>query len=99
MLKKTFKGVLHEVKLLYGNGCMYEGKEYKSLSGVAKAIAGCNHNGLLFFGLIKRESKTEGAASSASCALPARAFNRSLTSGVAFPTCSSVGAASICCSK
>jgi hypothetical protein len=57
VLKKTYKGVLHEVTLSQDNGCSYEGKHYKSLSGVAKVIAGCNHNGMLFFGIIKRESR------------------------------------------
>jgi hypothetical protein len=66
VLAKTYKGAVHKVTLLQDNGCLYEGKQYKSLSGVAKAIAGCNHNGLLFFGLIKREPKAKAPDASTS---------------------------------
>lgn len=53
-LKRAVAGKEHVVRILE-KGCEHEGKQYGSLSAVAKAITGTNWNGLLFFGLIKRK--------------------------------------------
>lgn len=48
IIKKEYKGRVHDVKVLE-NGFEYEGKTYKTLSAVAKAITGAHWNGFLFF--------------------------------------------------
>ena len=53
-LKRAVAGKEHVVRILE-KGCEWEGKQYGSLSAVAKAITGTNWNGLLFFGLTKRK--------------------------------------------
>jgi Protein of unknown function (DUF2924) len=57
ILHRPYKGQVLEVKILE-QGCQFEGRIYRSLSAVAKAITGSHCSGLLFFGLAKR-----GAAS------------------------------------
>jgi len=50
ILKKTYKGELHEV--IVGEATFeYRGQSYRSLSALAKQIAGCAWNGYTFFGL------------------------------------------------
>jgi hypothetical protein len=41
---------------------LYEGREYRSLSGLVKELTGTNHNGLLWFGIVKRLAKAKPAA-------------------------------------
>lgn len=50
VLKREFKGHVHEV-VVASNGYEYDGRLYRSLSAVAKAITGSHWNGYLFFGL------------------------------------------------
>jgi hypothetical protein len=59
VLERKYKDVTYKVTLRQDNGCLYNGKPYKSLSGFVKDVTGTNHNGLLWFGLIKRESKAK----------------------------------------
>lgn len=49
-ITRSYKGVTHTVEVL-SNGYLYNGKPYKSLSGIAKAITGKNWNGKVFFGV------------------------------------------------
>lgn len=49
-LVREWKGVAHEVTVIEG-GFEYQGRRYRSLSAVARAIAGTRWNGPLFFGL------------------------------------------------
>ena len=61
VLKRTFKGAEHEVKVL--DGCFeYLGKQYSSLSKVACEIAGAHWNGFTFFSLNNPEAKNGSAA-------------------------------------
>jgi hypothetical protein len=53
ILRRPYKGQVLEVKLLE-EGCQYDGRIYRSLSAVAKAVTGSHCSGLLFFGLAKR---------------------------------------------
>jgi len=48
ILKKEYKGRIYEVKILE-KGFEYDGKVYKTLSAIAKAITGAHWNGYLFF--------------------------------------------------
>lgn len=48
-LIRSYKGTKYEV-LVADKGFMYSGKEYKSLSAIAKEITGKNWNGKVFFG-------------------------------------------------
>src|SRR5262249_20406640 len=57
ILRRPHKGQILEAKLPQ-EGCQYDGRIYRSLSAVAKAVTGSHCSGLLFFGLAKR-----GAAS------------------------------------
>jgi hypothetical protein len=50
LLIREWKGVRHEVRVL-ADGFSHQGVVYKSLSEVARAIAGTRWNGPLFFGL------------------------------------------------
>ena len=48
-LVREYQGKKHEVSM-HPNGCFfYEGKQYKSLSKIAREITGTNWNGKLFF--------------------------------------------------
>lgn len=49
-LIREWRGVDHCVTVL-DDGFEYQGRPYKSLSAIARAIAGTRWNGLLFFGL------------------------------------------------
>lgn len=49
-ITRSYKGGIHTVEVI-GNGYLYNGKQYKSLSGIAKAITGKNWNGKVFFGV------------------------------------------------
>ena len=49
-LMRDWKGVAHEVTVIDG-GFEYQGRLYRSLSAIARAITGTRWNGPLFFGL------------------------------------------------
>jgi hypothetical protein len=51
-LLREWRGVMHEVTVIDG-GYEHQGKRYRSLSAVARAIAGTQWSGPLFFGLRK----------------------------------------------
>ena len=57
ILRRPYKGQVLEVKILE-QGCQFEGRVYRSLSAVAKAITGTHCSGFLFFRLAQK-----GAAS------------------------------------
>jgi hypothetical protein len=48
VLVRNYQDKIHEVKVL-GDGFEYEGKHYRSLSKVARAITGMQWNGYIFF--------------------------------------------------
>jgi Protein of unknown function (DUF2924) len=50
VLVREWGGVTHQVKVLEG-GVLFRGKQYKSLSEVARLITGARWSGPLFFGL------------------------------------------------
>ena len=49
-IKRSYKGNLYEIEAV-NDGYLYQGKLYKSLSGIAKEITGRNWNGKVFFGV------------------------------------------------
>lgn len=49
-ITRSYKGIVYTVEAM-ANGYLYNGKSYKSLSGIAKAITGKNWNGKVFFGV------------------------------------------------
>lgn len=49
-ITRSYKGSIYTVDVI-GNGYLYNGKQYKSLSGIAKSITGKNWNGKVFFGV------------------------------------------------
>ena len=51
-ITRSYKGVVHTVEVI-SNGYLYNDKQYKSLSGIAKAITGKSWNGNIFFGVKK----------------------------------------------
>ena len=53
-LIREWDGAEHTVTVL-GDGYAWEGRKYRSLSAVAKAITGTNWNGFRFFGLGDRQ--------------------------------------------
>jgi hypothetical protein len=55
-ITKTYKGRTINVRVRE-NGFEYEGREFRSLSAIAKHVTGAIWNGFLFFGLGKRENK------------------------------------------
>ncbi len=57
-LIREWQGVLHEVTAL-ADGFEWQGRRFKSLSAVARAITGTRWNGPLFFGL-RKHGKLEG---------------------------------------
>jgi len=57
-LIREWDGAEHTVTVL-GDGYAWEGRKYRSLSAVAKAITGTNWNGFRFFGL--RDKQRKGA--------------------------------------
>ena len=50
IINKTYKGVPLQVKVLE-KGFEYNGKVYKTICGVVRAITGIHWNGYLFFNL------------------------------------------------
>ena len=54
-LTREWQGVEHHVTVL-DDGLEYQGRKYKSLSAIARAITGTRWNGPLFFGLHKHRS-------------------------------------------
>ena len=54
-LLREYQGVEHTVTVLQ-DGYEWQGRPYKSLSAIARAITGTRWNGLLFFGLRNRRS-------------------------------------------
>ena len=62
VLSRAFRGQNIEVKVLE-EGFHYQGQQYGSLSAVARAATGTRWNGLVFFGLGKRETTERGKAS------------------------------------
>ena len=61
ILTRTFQGKEIRVEVLDA-GFAYDGKTWRSLSGIAKAVSGTPWNGYLFFGLQKRVAKPAPAA-------------------------------------
>lgn len=55
-LLRDWRGVGHTVIVLE-DGVEYDGKHWKSLTAIAKAITGNQWNGPLFFGLAERKQK------------------------------------------
>lgn len=53
VIERTFRGGVHTVEI-QAQTFLYEGRNYPSLSTVAKAITGTSWNGYLFFGLVTR---------------------------------------------
>lgn len=51
---KNYKGKDYEIRILE-NGFCFEGKHYKSLSGIAKKITGMRISGKVFFGFTERK--------------------------------------------
>ena len=49
-IKRSYKGNIYEIEAV-NDGYLYQGKLYKSLSGIAKEITGRNWNGKVFFGV------------------------------------------------
>lgn len=49
-ITRSYKGVVHTVEVI-SNGYLYNDKQYKSLSGIAKTITGKSWNGKVFFGV------------------------------------------------
>jgi hypothetical protein len=54
-LIREYQGVLHHVTVLQ-DGYEWQGRPYKSLSAIARAITGTRWNGLVFFGLKNRRA-------------------------------------------
>ena len=57
-LLREWKGVEHNVTVL-ADGFEYQGRPFRSLSAVAKAITGTQWNGWLFFG-VRRQNNGDG---------------------------------------
>lgn len=54
VLNRVYKGRAITVRVL-ASGFDYEGRRYRSLSAIAKAVTGAHWNGLLFFGIVRQE--------------------------------------------
>ena len=54
-LLREYQGVEHTVTVLH-DGYEWQGRPYKSLSAIARAITGTRWNGLVFFGLKNRRA-------------------------------------------
>jgi Protein of unknown function (DUF2924) len=61
VLVREWAGQLHRV-MAVDEGFAWEGKTYRSLSTVARAITGTQWNGRRFFGLNRQKEKPEGSA-------------------------------------
>lgn len=57
-LHREHRGVAHEVEIL-DSSFRYRGREYRSLSAIAREITGTAWNGFAFFGLLKGEPHGE----------------------------------------
>lgn len=51
VMVREFNGIDHRVMVLDDGRFEYQGRSYKSLSGVARAITGSSYSGPVFFGL------------------------------------------------
>ncbi|MEE4539084.1 MAG: DUF2924 domain-containing protein, partial [Erythrobacter sp.] len=56
-LIREWQGVEHVVTVA-ADGFEWQGRPYKSLSAIARAITGTRWNGLVFFGLKNRRART-----------------------------------------
>jgi len=54
VLRRNYQGREILVRVLEG-GFEFEGRRYRSLSAIAKAVTGAHWNGMLFFGLVVQE--------------------------------------------
>ncbi len=54
ILSRVYKGRQITVRVLE-SGFEYEGRRFRSLSAIAKAVTGAHWNGLLFFGIVRQE--------------------------------------------
>lgn len=54
VLRRYYKGRAITVSVLE-SGFEYEGRRFRSLSAIAKAVTGAHWNGLLFFGIVRQE--------------------------------------------
>lgn len=61
-LVRTWQGIKHSI-LVTETGFEYNGQTYGSLSKIATLITGTKWNGLVFFGIKKKEAKATGEAS------------------------------------
>jgi len=59
-LLRMWRGKMHEV-IATGNGCLYRGEAYSSLSKIARKITGTRWSGPLFFG-VRKPSSSGGRA-------------------------------------
>jgi hypothetical protein len=59
VLTRTYRGRRIEVKVLPDGTFEHEGKPFRSLSAVAKAVTGTHWNGHVFFGLAKVNRKVK----------------------------------------
>lgn len=55
-IQRAYKGKVYELKILDA-GCELAGVAYRSLTAAAKTLVGCEVNGFLFWGLVKRSAK------------------------------------------
>jgi hypothetical protein len=60
ILVREWQGTSHQVMVVDG-GFLWNGKTYRSLSGIARAITGTSWNGPRFFGMREGSGKTPGA--------------------------------------
>ena len=60
-LLREWHGVTYEVTILEG-GVLFQGKNYRSLSEIARVITGVRWSGPLFFGLNKKSEKKSVSA-------------------------------------
>jgi hypothetical protein len=54
VLSRDYKGRAITVRVLE-SGFEHEGRRFRSLSAIAKAVTGAHWNGLLFFGIVRQE--------------------------------------------
>ena len=59
ILLREWGGIQHQVTVLT-NGVLFRGKQYRSLSEVARVITGSRWSGPLFFGLRTRSQEATG---------------------------------------
>lgn len=56
IIRKEFRGIIHEVIVNDDNTFTYNGEKYRTLSAIAKDISGIKISGPDFFGLSQRKS-------------------------------------------